>query len=119
MKKALAQLKAQNARKPKPPAPPPPKERKEATVDAFRHFTHVFSQAVYGAAYGDPKGYTEYLDPSPTNADLGRALRAALAASRFITPRPSRVGRRCAPADRRRDQGAGKRPETPRRCENQ
>ena len=40
--KALAQMKAQNARKPKPPPPPPPAESKEATVDAYRQFTHVF-----------------------------------------------------------------------------
>lgn len=84
--KALAQLKVQNARKPKPPAPPPPKECKEATVDAFRHFTHVFSHAVYRAAVYDPQGYAAFLDAEPAREDLGRAVRDALAASRFITP---------------------------------
>ena len=46
----------------------------------------MFFLAVYLSAYGEPEGYTEYLDPEPTNAELGQALRAALAASRFITP---------------------------------
>ncbi|MDF0602616.1 contact-dependent growth inhibition system immunity protein [Psychromarinibacter sp. C21-152] len=85
-KKALAQMKAQNARRPKPPTPPPPVESKEATVDAYRQFTHVFSHAVYRAAVGDPKGFAAFLDPQPAREDLGRAVHEALAASRFITP---------------------------------
>lgn len=84
--KALAQMKAQNARKPKPPPPPPPAESREATVDAYRQFTHVFSHAVYRAAVGDPKGYAAFLDPEPARERLGRAVHEALAASRFITP---------------------------------
>lgn len=84
--KALAQLKASNARQPKPPAPPPPPERKVATVDAYRQFTQVYSHAVYGFAYGDPKGYTAFLDPEPTVEDLGRSVREALTASRYISP---------------------------------
>jgi hypothetical protein len=84
--KALAQMKAQNARKPKPPPSPPPARRSVATVEALRHFTHIFSQAVYRAAVGDPRGYAAFLDPEPAREDLGRALHDALAASRFITP---------------------------------
>lgn len=84
--KALAQMKAQNARKPKPPSPLPPAESREATVEAYRQFTHVFSQAVYSAAVGDPKGYAAFLDPEPASEDLGRAVHDALATSRFITP---------------------------------
>lgn len=84
--KALAQMKAQNARKPKPPPPSPPAESRAATVEAFRQFTHVFSQAVYRAAYGDPKGYAAFLAAEPAHDDLGRAVHDALAASRFITP---------------------------------
>ncbi|MEX5729803.1 hypothetical protein Ga0609869_003156 [Rhodovulum iodosum] len=84
--KALAQLKAQNARKPKPPPSPPPARRSVATVEALRHFTHIFSQAVYRAAVGDPRGYAAFLDPEPPREDLGRAVHDALAASRFITP---------------------------------
>ncbi|GHE06496.1 hypothetical protein U879_08250 [Defluviimonas sp. 20V17] len=84
--KALAQMKAQNARKPKPPPPPQPAESREATVEAYRQFMHVFSQAVYGAAVGDPKGYAAFLEAEPARGDLGRAVHEALAASRFITP---------------------------------
>lgn len=83
--KALAQMKAQNARKPKPP-PPPPAESREATVEAYRQFTHVFSQAVHSTAVGDPKGYAAFLDAEPAREDLGRALHDALTASRFTTP---------------------------------
>ena len=83
---ALAQMKAQSARKPKPPPAPPPAESREATVEAFRHFTYVFSHAVYRAAYGDPKGYAAFLDAEPAAEVLGRAVYYALAASRFITP---------------------------------
>lgn len=78
-----AKLRAELAARPKPP---PPVESREATVEAFRHFTHVFSHAVYRAAYGDPKGYAAFLDPDPARGDLGRAVHEALAASRFITP---------------------------------
>jgi hypothetical protein len=78
-----AKLRAELAARPKPP---PPAESREATVEALRHFTHIFSQAVYGAAVGDPKGYAAFLDAEPAREDLGRALHDALAASRFITP---------------------------------
>lgn len=78
-----AKLRAELAARPKPP---PPAESREATVEAFRNFTHVFSHAVYRAAYGDPKGYAAFLDPDPAREDLGRAVHDALAASRFITP---------------------------------
>lgn len=68
------------------PAPPPPPKRKRATVEAYRHFTHIFSHAVYRATVGDPKGYTAFLDAEPAREVLGRAVHEALAASRFITP---------------------------------
>jgi CDI immunity protein len=67
------------------PAPPPP-ERKQATIYAFRRFTWILSHAVYGAAYGDPKGYDRFLPAEMSDEALGRAARAALSASRFITP---------------------------------
>lgn len=68
------------------PPQPPPAESREATVEAYRQFTHVFSQAVYSAAVGDPKGYAAFLEAEPARGDLGRAVHEALAASRFITP---------------------------------
>jgi CDI immunity protein len=77
-------LKTMRPRKLKP-APPPP-ERKEASVDAFRQFTWIFSQAVYGAAVGDPKGDNRFHPAEMSDEELGRAAREALMASRFITP---------------------------------
>ena len=64
----------------------PPKESKNAQVTAYRKFTQINSQAVYGAAYGDPKGYEEYFPPEMSAQDIGREARKALLASRFITP---------------------------------
>ena len=78
-----AKLRAELAARPKPP---PPARRSVATVEALRHFTHIFSHAVYRAAVGDPKGYTAFLDAEPAREVLGRAVHEALAASRFITP---------------------------------
>lgn len=78
-----AKLRAELAARPKPPLPA---DSREATVDAYRQFTHVFSHAVYRAAVYDPQGFAAFLDAEPPREDLGRAVRDALAASRFITP---------------------------------
>lgn len=78
-----AMMRAEEAARPKPPPPP---ERKQAIVYAFRKFTHVISQAVYGMCYGDPEGYDAFLPADLAVEDLGIAARAALEASRFITP---------------------------------
>lgn len=64
----------------------PPKERKSAYVTAYRTFTEIASHAVYGISYPDPKGYNEYLPPDLTALEIGGHARAALLASRFITP---------------------------------
>lgn len=64
----------------------PPRESKDAQVTAYRKFTQINSQAVYGAAYGDPKGYADYFPPEMSAQDIGREARKALLASRFITP---------------------------------
>jgi CDI immunity protein len=64
----------------------PPPERKEAGVTAYRKFTEISSNAVYRSAHPDPKGYKQYFAPEMTALDLGREARAALMASRFITP---------------------------------
>ncbi|WP_169738512.1 contact-dependent growth inhibition system immunity protein [Afifella pfennigii] len=66
--------------------PPPPVPHKEATILAYRAFTRILSHAVYGSAHADPRGYDERHPSKMLNADLGREARAALAASRFITP---------------------------------
>ena len=64
----------------------PPKEFKLAGVSAYRRFVEIHSSAVYGAGYPDPKGYHQYFAPEMSAFDLGREARAALMASRFITP---------------------------------
>jgi len=68
------------------PKPVPPKEWKSGGVTAYRFFTRIYSRAVYGSAHLDPKGYDRFHPPVMTNVDLGREARAALLASRFITP---------------------------------
>lgn len=64
----------------------PPKERKSAYVTGYSKFTEIASQAVYGASYPDPKGYHQYLLSDLTALEIGGHARAALLASRFITP---------------------------------
>lgn len=64
----------------------PPKESKDAIVNAHRAFTNIISFAVYRRGCPDPKGYNEYLAPNMNAEDMGREARAALMASRFITP---------------------------------
>lgn len=64
----------------------PPKKRKGAYVTTYRKFTEIASHAVYGASYPDSKGYKQYFSPDITALDVGREARAALQASRFITP---------------------------------
>lgn len=64
----------------------PPKDSKKAIINAHRAFTKIISFAVYGRGCPDPKGYHEYLAPNMNAEDLGREARAALMASRFITP---------------------------------
>lgn len=64
----------------------PPKESKEAIINAHRAFTKIVSFAVYRSGCPDPKGYNEYLAPNMNAEDIGREARAALMASRFITP---------------------------------
>ena len=64
----------------------PPKEIKRAGVTIYRSHIDIHSHAVYGAAYPDPNGYREYWSPSLTAQEIGREVRAALLASRFITP---------------------------------
>ena len=65
----------------------PPAMRKRAMVKQHRAFTRIVSQAVYGAAYPDPKGYDQYFETDPMAEELGREARAALMASRFIDPK--------------------------------
>lgn len=60
--------------------------RQEATVEAFRAFTRISSQAVYGMTAFDPKGYRRIFATPPGKAELGASVRAALAASRFLDP---------------------------------
>ncbi|WP_421702593.1 contact-dependent growth inhibition system immunity protein [Aliiroseovarius sp.] len=64
----------------------PPKESKGAIINAHRAFTKIISFAVYRSGCPDPKGYHEYLAPNMNAEDIGREARAALMASRFITP---------------------------------
>lgn len=64
----------------------PPKEYKSAGVTSYRKFVEISSQATYGFGYPDPKGYKRHFAPDMTALDLGREARAALMASRFITP---------------------------------
>lgn len=64
----------------------PPQKSKKAIINAHRAFTKIVSFAVYRSGCPDPKGYNEHF-PSEMNAeDIGREARAALMASRFITP---------------------------------
>jgi CDI immunity protein len=79
-----AKLRAEIAERKKNIKPPP--ESKHAGVTAYRKFTEIYSQAVYRSAHYDPKGYKQYFPPEMTALDLGREARAALTASRFITP---------------------------------
>ncbi len=64
----------------------PPKMSKEAIINAHRAFTNIVSFAVYRSGYPDPMGYNEYLAPNMNAEDIGREARAALMASRFISP---------------------------------
>ena len=64
----------------------PPKESKDAIINAHRAFTKIISFAVYRSGCPDPKGYNEYHGPNMNAEDIGREARAALMASRFITP---------------------------------
>lgn len=64
----------------------PPKESKDAIINAHRAFTKIVSFAVYRSGCPDPRGYNEYLEPNMNAEDIGREARAALMASRFITP---------------------------------
>ena len=64
----------------------PPKVSKDAIINAHRAFTKIVSFAVYRSGCPDPKGYNEYLEPNMNAEDIGREARAALMASRFITP---------------------------------
>ena len=64
----------------------PPAKRKQAMIKRYRSFTRIFSQAVYGASYPDPKGYSQYFDADLSAEEMGREARAALMASRFIDP---------------------------------
>lgn len=64
----------------------PPKESKDAIINAHRAFTKIVSFAVYRSGCPDPKGYNEYHAPNMNAEDIGREARAALMASRFITP---------------------------------
>ena len=64
----------------------PPKERKSAFVTSYRKFTEIASQAVYGSAHLDPKGYHQYFSADLTAIEIGVRARAAFLASRFITP---------------------------------
>jgi len=81
MKKALKSLPRR-----KLPRTAPPEPSKSADIEVFRQFTSIASQATYGAAYPDPKG-VEYILPNDiSDRELGEKARAALAASRFLTP---------------------------------
>ncbi|WP_034492213.1 contact-dependent growth inhibition system immunity protein [Afifella pfennigii] len=85
--RAIEQLRARIRRERRfEPKPPPPEEWQSADVTAYRFFTKVLSQAVYRSAHPDPKGYNRVHPAKMTDVDLGREARAALAASRFITP---------------------------------
>ncbi|WP_421701911.1 contact-dependent growth inhibition system immunity protein [Aliiroseovarius sp.] len=64
----------------------PPKASKDAIINAHRAFTKIISFAVYRRGCPDPKGYHEYHGPNMNAEDIGREARAALMASRFITP---------------------------------
>ncbi|NKB26827.1 MAG: DUF1436 family protein [Rhodobacteraceae bacterium] len=64
----------------------PPKVSKDAIINAHRAFTNIVSFAVYRRGCPDPKGNNEYLAPNMNAEDIGREARAALMASRFITP---------------------------------
>jgi hypothetical protein len=68
------------------PMPPPLPERREASIDVFRQFARVRSQAVYSLSCPDPEGYRAFLDPDVDGPSLARHTRTALAASRFIRP---------------------------------
>lgn len=70
---------------PVPKAPPPPFQ-KTASLTAYRQVIHLFSQACYRMSVPDPKGMDVFLPPDLADAELGRQVRAALAASRFIGP---------------------------------
>ncbi|MCK0167062.1 contact-dependent growth inhibition system immunity protein [Jannaschia sp. S6380] len=61
-------------------------ERREASIDLFRQFVRVRSQAVYTLSCPDPEGYRAFLDADVDGPTLVRHTRAALAASRFIRP---------------------------------
>lgn len=68
------------------PMPPPLPERREASIDVFRQFARVRSQAVYSLSCPDPEGYRAFLEPDVDGLALAQHARAALAASRFIRP---------------------------------
>ncbi|MBK1622708.1 contact-dependent growth inhibition system immunity protein [Afifella marina] len=83
--RAVLQLRARFSRD-REPEPPPPKPRKQATVEAYRAFTRIYSHAVYGAAYPDPAGYDQIHTARMPDSDLGYEARSALRASRFVAP---------------------------------
>jgi len=64
----------------------PPPMRKTAMIEAFRAFTKIYRQAVYGTSYPDPKDSERILPSHMDDLTLGREARAALDASRFIGP---------------------------------
>ncbi len=83
--RAVAQLRARFLRE-RESEPSPPKPHKQATVEAYRAFTRIYSHAVYGAAYPDPFGYDQIHAAQMPDGELGCEARSALLASRFVAP---------------------------------
>ena len=68
------------------PRTPPAKSSKSTDVEVYRQFTRVISHATYRSSHHDPKGVEFFLPTEFSDRELGEKARAALTASRFLTP---------------------------------